>query len=340
MFPTLLMLSASLAAPSPADAERLAGACSSGDAAACGELGARHAGGLGVVQDLEKAAALTRQGCDGGHIESCTHLGVFTLAGQGVNRDEASAARILGAACERGSLRACHFLGVQHLLGLGLPTNPEKAWTLMRPACEGGFTEACGYLGGMLEKGFGVPKDLTQAAKMRDRACTGGDLYSCTQLGMLLQDDNGPGKDLVRAGVLYLKACRGEEAQGCLLLGDLVATGVLADTMGTDPAGIFARAAEVAGPSCAAGEIVDCMNQAEALQKAGQVPEATRAWQALLPRLEHGCIAGDVRACGFLEEVHRDGLGRPANPVAADQARARACALGDATACERGAPAR
>lgn len=329
----LLLVGTSLANPSPEAAAALASACDGGDAKACGELGARHAGGLGVPVDLVRAGELARKGCDGGDLDSCTHLGVFTLSGVGLEQDQQGAATLFAAACERGALRACHFLGLQHLAGLGLPTNPEEAWVFSSRACEGGVTEACGSLGGMLERGFGVPLDLTKAAEMRDKACEGGDLFSCTRLGALLEDEDGPGVDRLRAGELYLQACRGEEAEGCLRLGDLVATGALSATLGTDPRGMYLRAAELAARSCAAGELLDCWNHADALGKAGQAGAAEQAYRALQPQLDAGCDAGDVRACGFLEDLHRDGRGVPVDPAAADQARARSCELGDATAC-------
>ena len=70
----LLLVGSSLANPTPEAAAALASACDGGDAKACGELGARHAGGLGVPVDLARAGALTKKGCDGGDLDSCTHL--------------------------------------------------------------------------------------------------------------------------------------------------------------------------------------------------------------------------------------------------------------------------
>ena len=52
-------------------------ACDGGLAAACFNQGAMYEKGVGLAQDVSKAAALYKKACDGGDMNGCNNLGTM-----------------------------------------------------------------------------------------------------------------------------------------------------------------------------------------------------------------------------------------------------------------------
>lgn len=286
-----------------------------------------------MATDVTRAVDLISRGCDGGDPKSCTHLGVVKLSGTVLPADPPGAALLFEASCTAGSGEACHYLGMQYLLGMGVTPNPDLARAHNLTACQRHVAAGCGALAGMIEAGLSFSTDMELAATMRGRACEWGDLYSCAMLGSMLMERVDEAGSVQRAGSLLLKACKGNKASGCIHLGDLVGAGKLTDAMGTDPVGIYSRAAELGEEGCKAGDIVGCMSQVESLFKLNRADDAGALARMLRPRLEAECQDGDVRGCLLLEDLCEETWGGIQDPAAAADARRRACAMGAKTAC-------
>jgi hypothetical protein len=82
-------------------------ACDGGDGDSCFDLGTMYASGVGVTQDLNRAASLYQKACDGGYAAGCYKLGVLYATGEGVTKDLARATSLLKKACDGGVTLAC-----------------------------------------------------------------------------------------------------------------------------------------------------------------------------------------------------------------------------------------
>lgn len=91
----------------------LSAACSSGDVAACGELGGAYELGIGTLQVRPIAAILFNEACAAGVASSCLRSGMLNLASE----DEAAAddaLRDLEKACDLGSAGGCVELAITY----------------------------------------------------------------------------------------------------------------------------------------------------------------------------------------------------------------------------------
>ena len=99
------------------DAERLyQQLCDDGEMLGCNLLGVMYRDGVGVTQNLARAADLFQQACDGDMMESCSRLGVMYANGIGVTQDVARGLNLSQQACDGGDTQGCD--NVEVLMGL------------------------------------------------------------------------------------------------------------------------------------------------------------------------------------------------------------------------------
>ena len=164
--------------------QRLAGewqeGCTAGDLDKCANLGESYARGIGVTQDLAKAASFYVDACNRGGARACQLLGEAHAVGAGVPKDTAQASLFLGKACEAGEeeacVRACETLNdpvrclrVAVLSAKGAK-DPKRAAAYFRKACDNGHPLGCRELGTMYRDGVGVNKDTDRATEFLRRA--------------------------------------------------------------------------------------------------------------------------------------------------------------------------
>ena len=139
--------------------------CEAASAASCGSLAQAYAGGVGVEQDLEKAASLRAQACATGDGESCTWQGLQAWRDQ---KDEAKARSEFERACgsELPDPDGCGYLG---WLTYADPKAPDEARgiALLDAACEGLSAAGCNLRAVVHAR----LNEANEATALRKRAC-------------------------------------------------------------------------------------------------------------------------------------------------------------------------
>ena len=133
-------------------------------------IGEIYSEGLGVPQDLSKAADAYAKAADLGDANAQFSLGLMVAEGIGVKKDLRIAANLFEKAAQGGNPAAEYNLAVIYLNGKGRPTDEAKAAEWMQKAAEAGNTQAQYDLGTLYQFGRGVPMDKSKAARM-DWAC-------------------------------------------------------------------------------------------------------------------------------------------------------------------------
>lgn len=183
-------------------------ACDAGLLAACGDLGALVAEGVGVPKDVDAGRRLARDACLAGDGWSCWSAAILDVEEADVGSGWAS------RGCDLGDARSCLLLGRLLLQGFGTPVDSERGLALLSTSCDAGFGVSCRLVG--REKQVGGSPDLAAARRAYDLGCTFDDMPSCTALArMLLPTDRS------QAEKLLIRACRGGEGDGCYQLGTL-----------------------------------------------------------------------------------------------------------------------
>ena len=86
--------------------------CDDGDMLGCDLLGQMYRDGVGVTQDLERAASLFQRACDGLSMVSCSRLGVMYTSGAGVTADVERGLDLFRLACDAGTAEGGDNYGV------------------------------------------------------------------------------------------------------------------------------------------------------------------------------------------------------------------------------------
>lgn len=200
-------------------------ACDGGELVGCRRLALAYEGGVGVVEDLDRATTLYRRGCDGGDGRSCALLaGLYTI-GNGVARDDAAAARLYRQGCDLGDGLGCGGLGFLHARGRGVDADRPRAVELYRQSCDRGEAVGCNNLGSAYARGFGLAVDHVRAVEFYRRACDYGSAPSCNSLGVAYRLGEGLRADVVRAAALFEQACEAGDGYGCANLAELYVAG-------------------------------------------------------------------------------------------------------------------
>lgn len=113
--------------------------CSKKNLSACYQLGLCYQGGVGVIQDIEKAIELYTIACDGNIADACNNLGAVESNSDEYEEPEGDAAyrRFYKKACDGGSATGCYNLSNQYIM------DEPKRMKLLVKACKGGYKDAC-----------------------------------------------------------------------------------------------------------------------------------------------------------------------------------------------------
>jgi hypothetical protein len=141
--------------------------CTAGNGEACKGLGVLYANGLGVAQDLPRAAELFSKSCNKGNVRGCFNLGVSYKSGRGVKQNYSRAATLFSQSCNGGDAMGCEALGIMYELGIGLAKDASRAASLYSKACSEGNANGCNHLGKTTENQASVTKDkLDEASRI------------------------------------------------------------------------------------------------------------------------------------------------------------------------------
>ena len=128
-------------------------------------LGEIYEGGLGVAQDLTKAADFYAKGADLGDPNAQFSLGTLAAAGPRGQKGPQACRRLVREGRGSGNASAQYNLALIYLDGKGRPADEQKAVEWMQKAAERGLPVAEYDLGGFYQFGRGVSGDKAKAAE-------------------------------------------------------------------------------------------------------------------------------------------------------------------------------
>lgn len=162
----------------------LAERAASGEIDAQIELGARYFQGLGVPQNLEKAASFYREAALSGDSRGLMMAGWIYKHGIGVPEDKTSADQWLTQLAKQGPPEIHHYLGAKLYVNNGPTPSDADAFYWIALAAEKGLPAAQVDLAGMYADGRGVEKDASKAEQLYTRAAEQGDDVAQFMLGL------------------------------------------------------------------------------------------------------------------------------------------------------------
>ena len=174
-----------------------------------------------------------------------------------------------------------------------------------------------------------APDGEAKAAAQDKEACDGGNGQACTSLGLRhAHGDAGVPKDDKIANQFYERGCTLGDGRACLGLGFNVSRGVGA-------ARSRQRANELYQRGCDSGFAPACENLSGQYEGGGETAED---WPRAVSLLQRACALDSGNACDRLAAVQEQGLfGVHADADVALPNREKACTLGVASSCTRGA---
>lgn len=355
----LLFRSTRYGAPDPQRGLRLIEkACDAGEQLACRNLGWLFLNKSSSALSRSEGMRLLTKSCAGGLVTACGDLGLLSVRGVGVPWDERYGAIRLQDACSRGSAKSCGDLGMLKLTAVTLERSGEQALPLLEYACSGGILDACSALGALLAQST-EPGRRARGLQLMQRACEAPLGATCSDWAMAHAEGWGMPKSPDRAYALFLKACKAHEPPGCAGYAELVMQGF--GSMAANPE----RAVQIFSKACNEGSFRACYGVGAAMLDgrgiAQQVAEAVPylryacgyryapACDRLAGVLDSGeagtnlaeavsfsdfaCTQGIAASCVRLARYYEQGVavGRDLQRSAA--LLARACELGEQTAC-------
>ncbi|MEM7745394.1 MAG: tetratricopeptide repeat protein [Pseudomonadota bacterium] len=194
-------------------------------------------------------------------------------------------------------------------------------------ACDGLFMEQCVNLG-FPQAGVG----RRAAAEMADLACGAGDAYACAMLGFMYEHGLGVGQGVGKASLLYRRSCDAGHSAGCTRLALLRAAG---GAVGQDLAYVL----RLLERSCDRNHAPACAGLGRHYEKGIGVGKDR---EVALSYYERACGRGYGPSCRSLAQLMFRG---PPDPAVVAREREftrallrRACAMGNADACEHVEP--
>ena len=178
-------------------------AAQSGNDVALNNLGSLYYGGVGVAQNIYKAADLFAQASDKGNLEASLNLAIIHLTHQGGLKNEKAALTLIKRAAEKDYPAAQYMLGYAYLYGIGVPQNKKKAVENIRTAADAGYDEAQFIMGRLYENGWGIPQNYNNALKYFSRAFMQGNLSATYELAELYALGNRIEADYYKAYIMY-----------------------------------------------------------------------------------------------------------------------------------------
>lgn len=194
------------------------------DAVAMTLIAELYAQGLGVGQDLAKAANWYRLAAARGNADAAFALGMLTLQGRGVAKDQKLGLELLETAAGKGQPLASHNLALI-LLNSGKPEDLQRAVALIRHAAEMEVSDAQYALAVLTRDGRGVPKDAVDAAIWMSRAAGNGNMAAQVEYAIMLFNGDGTTRDEAAAARLFAAAAAKGNAIAQNRLARLLATG-------------------------------------------------------------------------------------------------------------------
>ena len=287
----------------------------------------------GVALALDPGTDALVASCSGGDLDGCAKAGAALMTAG----DVAQGGALLAGACDRGHAVACYDLGSAVVQPTSPVYDPVQAGSLFSTACAINFAPACADLAELYRTGVGVVQDQSAAETLFGSACTDGVGGACAALVSFRADDErvlvhqacelGHARSCGRAGFLSEQTAGDDAAalksfhRGCDL-GDVESCHfVVLRTKGTEAVSALQKACELgAGESCQALGVM-------ALKGAGLPTADAPSWLRKACELERGT------ACLMLGAMYLEGRGVTQDESMASTWMARACALGEASAC-------
>lgn len=288
-------------------------ACTGGEHAACGALGAMALFGEGQPRDLAKADRFLTRACDGKHVTSCTRLGEAALA---IGQNQ-RAMTLWTLACDLGDARGCTWVTDRTRTG-------TERCDALSAGCTGESTLACALLSLRV-----ASDECTWEAEDRLQrtawACEAGEPEACVQWARLLEQTGGNSGSNPRGRLTW--ACESGHVAACTTL----AAWLEAGTMGPRSAPLSERYAKQA---CDEGSVESCVRMANHLIVRSRSTEHSARIVAALTR---GCDASIPTACRVLGDAALKGRGVIANRELAERVFVAGCTQNDPVSCERAA---
>jgi TPR repeat protein len=163
------------------------------DVAAMTLLGELYRQGLGVKQDLAKAADWYRIAADRGEPNATFAFGMMLLRGEGVPRDVARGRELLEKAAQTQPL-AAHNLALA-LLSSDQAADRARAIPLLESAATAEIPEAQHVLAVLKREGRDTPQDIDAAADLMRRAAQNGLEAGEIEYAIMLFNGRGVGRD-------------------------------------------------------------------------------------------------------------------------------------------------
>lgn len=302
-------------------AEAFAKKCAAGDGEACFLAGMAFNYDRTFDRSTSRSVKLLEKGCDIGYADACEEAGKLFDNGKFVDQDYARANQHFERACELGADAACYALAVNYQNGNGVAQSSTLSMKFDKIACSRGHGGACGSVGYHYSSGDGTKKNDELGRKFSERGCNHGHLWSCNNFAGDLRARAGGDEDDERARSIFEWTCQRGSARGCLLYGTMLASGEGAEDGKAD----ILEAAKRYEMGCLGEDGASCRYLAELYANGKHFPKSQDKALALY---EQGCRYGDSRSCMRFANVELD-----RTPKRAMRFLARACDLGQATAC-------
>jgi TPR repeat protein len=305
-------------------------ACTFGYAAGCSNAGSAYAAPRSGFVDSIAARSLFRRGLDLATRDcaetgwACAIVGTILTSGLGVDTNTVRAADFLDRGCRSGSSSGCYELALAVLSGRGIKRDTARALDLHSRACDLGSGAGCRALARMYINGSGIRRDSTRALSLFERGCGLADANACVSQGYIVEHVGTPGlAEHQRALPLYRKGCELDEQVGCNNLGAMYVAGegVVADT---------AKAIQLYSGACDNYMVTACSNLGSLYEK-GSRKDVVKSLQYY----GKGCDLDDASSCSSVSRLLLAGGVIPKDSVKAAEAKAKACRLGETTACKK-----
>lgn len=177
-----------------------------GDAAAQTLIAEIYAKGLGVAENIGRAAGWYALASQSGSAVATFELAMLYQSGQGVPKDRKKAAELFAKAAEGGSVPAKYNLALLHIEGLYADPSLTQAAELMKQAAEADLPEARYDYGTMLLEGAGIAPDPAEAARQIGLAAEAGLPVAQVDYATMLYLGQGVMRDLGGAVRWYKRA--------------------------------------------------------------------------------------------------------------------------------------
>lgn len=195
------------------------------DAAAQTLVATIYANGLGIAQDMARAASWYDIARKNGDMRATFELALLYQNGSGVPKNRQLAAELFQTAADAGHREAIYNLALLHVEGIHAEPNLVRALELMSQSAAAGLSEAHYDYGIMLLQGVGIASNQSLGTNHVGMAAQGGLLDAQVEYATLLYLGTGIEQDRPEAFLWYQKAANGGSAVAQNRLAKLLAVG-------------------------------------------------------------------------------------------------------------------